>query len=344
MNKEYGNSKYYKIAARYLSGEMSEQEKKSFLHDVKKDPKLQQELFLLEKHWNRLGPGTDSFKNVPDTEKSWAALKHRITANGEEQPEFNIANRSRFGFSTYAAKIAASILLVVSVGLAVYWQLSEQADKAMISLNTGSENTTLVQSLEDGSVVYLADNSNFVYPKNFTNNERRVNLSGEAFFDVAKNPEQKFRVETGQAMIEVLGTSFNVKIIDENHTEVYVETGKVLVKMNNKPGLSRELSQGELLRITDNNFSDIVKTDTYNTAWRKNRMQFKDESLHKILNVISQNHDIDFLIEDEKLKERKLTLTIDDASPLLIGELIASSLNCSYKQKENNSIVFFDKE
>ncbi|MFW5793785.1 MAG: FecR family protein [Bacteroidota bacterium] len=343
MNKEYVNNKYYELAAKYLSGEMSDKEVNAFLHDIENNSELQHELFLLDKHWNNPGSEIVAKTDMPDAEQSWSSLKQRILNNeGGLSKKIN-SNKKPQSLSIFVAKIAASILLIVFIGFAAYLQFEKLNEKDLLSLSTGSENTTLIQSLDDGSVVYLADNTNFKYPKHFAKDERKVNLSGEAFFEVTQNKEQKFRVETRQAMIEVVGTSFNVKNIEENHTEIYVETGRVIVKMIDNPKLSQEVSQGELLTILDNKFGGIINTNTYNTAWRKNRMQFKDESLHKILKVLGQNYEIDFLIEDETLKDRKLTLTIDDAKPLLLGELIASSLNCSYRQTEDNSIVFFNK-
>ena len=61
----------------------------------------------------------------------------------------------------------------------------------------------LVTTLEDGSVVYLAQESTLQYPEHFTTDKREVNLQGEAFFDVAKNHEQTFLIETGKVRLSM---------------------------------------------------------------------------------------------------------------------------------------------
>ena len=70
------------------------------------------------------------------------------------------------------------------------------------------EKPTLVKTLEDGSVVYLAQESTLKYPEHFAEDKREVNLQGEAFFDVAKKPEQAFTIETARVRVEVLGYGF----------------------------------------------------------------------------------------------------------------------------------------
>lgn len=84
--------------------------------------------------------------------------------------------------------------------------------------------------LSDNSVATLAKGSSISYPRHFATHERRVYLTGEAFFDVAKNPEQPFLVYTNETVTKVLGTSFRIKAFDGDNTEmVAVKTGRVSV-------------------------------------------------------------------------------------------------------------------
>lgn len=84
--------------------------------------------------------------------------------------------------------------------------------------------------LSDNSVATLAKGSSIRYPRQFAERERRVYLTGEAFFDVARNPQQPFLVYTSETVTKVLGTSFRVKAFDGDNTEmVAVKTGRVSV-------------------------------------------------------------------------------------------------------------------
>ena len=100
-------------------------------------------------------------------------------------------------------------LILLGVGAVVYLNLNREPAIAMVKLNTVNETNTLITTLEDGSVIYLAQNSLFSYPQDFESASRNVELKGEAFFDIAPNPDKPFIIETGEALIQVLGTAFN---------------------------------------------------------------------------------------------------------------------------------------
>jgi len=101
-------------------------------------------------------------------------------------------------------------------------------------INTGSisqvaakgEKKTIL--LPDGSLVFLNSKSSISYSKDFKN-KRELKLTGEAYFEVKKNPERPFLVETEKIKTRVLGTSFNIKAYKNSQTMVSVNTGKVEV-------------------------------------------------------------------------------------------------------------------
>lgn len=97
-------------------------------------------------------------------------------------------------------------------------------------VKTNATEVEMTVLLSDNSVATLAKGSSIRYPRQFASNERRVYLTGEAFFDVAKNPEQPFLVYTNETVTKVLGTSFRVKAFESDNTEmVAVKTGRVSV-------------------------------------------------------------------------------------------------------------------
>lgn len=94
--------------------------------------------------------------------------------------------------------------------------------------NEGTDQKTV--DLPDGSQVKLFPKSRLSYPKAFTSAQRAVNLSGEAFFNVTKNPQRPFLVYANELVTKVLGTSFTIRAFDKNaKVEVIVKTGKVSV-------------------------------------------------------------------------------------------------------------------
>ncbi|MCF0069962.1 FecR domain-containing protein [Dyadobacter sp. CY261] len=95
---------------------------------------------------------------------------------------------------------------------------------------TNQADVEITVLLSDNSVATLSKGSSIKYPRHFSASERRVYLTGEAFFDVAKNPNVPFLVYTNETVTKVLGTSFRIKAFDGDNTEmVAVKTGRVSV-------------------------------------------------------------------------------------------------------------------
>ena len=334
--KNINNTDYQNIA-RYLAHEMNAKEEKLFQEEISVQENLREEVHILEGLWNRLNkkkPG-NSPQNL-DTDTAWKNLSDRIDQDDSTRRiEFNKRNSAPVWL-----KVAASFLLIVSLGFAVWFITGNLSDENMLTYYTDDTDVTLVQKLSDGSVVYMAKNSNLMLPVVFDDQKRKVALTGEAFFDVQSNPQKPFFIETSVGEIEVLGTSFNVKTIENGGLEVFVETGKV--KVNIKDDQSYYLEQGELLEVANGKANISFAADLYNTAWRKNHMQFKDETLENILSVIDQNFAANSQVKDPELNQRRLTVTFYQASPQLMAELIAVSLDIDV-EINGNDIVFSRK-
>jgi transmembrane sensor len=128
-------------------------------------------------------------------------------------------------------RVAASFLLVLSFVYAYqYWSSSKSLpDVALKKIaNLKGQRTRII--LPDESVVYLNASSTLTFPEVFSGSERTVELTGEAFFDVVKNPEKPFVVKTNNISTVVLGTSFNVRsFAADGSIDVSLVTGKVRV-------------------------------------------------------------------------------------------------------------------
>ena len=330
------NIDFEKIA-RYLSDEMERDELYEFRQELSQNSYLKTEVDLMEKVWEDMKSSTSgTTQTEPDTNSAWENLSGRLAKDGL------LPAKKKTRFPDWL-KIAASVLLLVSLGMAAWFISGIRSDEQLLTLSTDDADITFVQKLNDGSVVFMARNSVISLPKEFEKQQRKISMSGEAFFDVSHNPQQPFYVETTLAGIEVMGTSFNIKELDANTMEIYVETGKVKVNLKNKDGESFVLEQGELLEIKNGVAGKSYAADIYNTAWRKNHMQFKDETLENILSVLNQNFPVQMMVENPELNQRKLTVTFYNTSPGIIGELIALSLGIEHVTSDDNVIIFRNK-
>lgn len=155
-------------------------------------------------------------------------------------------------------------------------------------------------NLPDGSKVWLNAASSLKYPANLSAfNERRVELRGEAYFEVAKNNHKPFIVETDKQEVAVLGTHFNVKsYADDNSTRTTLLEGSVQVipKTNRitrttlKPGLQAELNDNGL-KVRP------VETDD-EIDWKNGDFVFKEESLESIMRKIARWYDVEVIYEN----------------------------------------------
>lgn len=329
------NVDFEKIA-RFLAHEMERIELQQFRQELTQNSHLKAEVETMKKIWiNMNASDRSAYDSGAGTDTAWENLTGRLEKDGLLPTHKKI----EADFPGWL-KIAASVLLVVTIGVAAWFIADIRSYDNLLTLTTDDGYVTFVQKLDDGSVVYMASNSVVRYPKKFENKKRKLSLSGEAFFDVKYNPEQPFYVETSLADIEVMGTSFNVKEQGLNSMEVFVETGKVKVNLKDRDGSYFLLEQGELLKIHNGMAEKSFAADTYNTAWRKNHMQFKDETVENILSVLTQNFPLHIIVEDSELNQRRLTVTFYNTSPEIIGEIIAVSLGIEHETSNDNTITF----
>ena len=159
--------------------------------------------------------------------------------------------------------------------------------------------------LPDGSKVWLNAASKLIYPVTFTGRgQREVTLSGEAYFEIAKDKQHPFHVKSAGQVVEVLGTHFNISTYaDEPNVKTTLLEG--LVKVNEailKPGEQATLENNKI-KIT------AVNTD-YAVAWKDGRFVFNSENLESIMNEIARWYNVNVEYEDPSLKKETFFGTI----------------------------------
>lgn len=178
----------------------------------------------------------------------------------------------------------------------------ERRETPVVSYNTittpvGSQYQLL---LPDGSEVWLNSASSFKFPAAFTGEKRTVFLTGEAYFEVAKDKSKPFEVLAGESRVEVLGTHFNVMAYnDEPFTETTLLEGAVRV---NHGGLQKVLEPGQQARFTpgDNDLS-VVNADTDEAiAWKNNLFVFENTGIDQVMRRIKRWYNVEVAYKGEK--------------------------------------------
>lgn len=165
--------------------------------------------------------------------------------------------------------------------------------------------------LIDGTEVELNANTTFTFNNATTTNERNVALVGEAFFDVAKDKNRPFRVQSSDMLVEVLGTEFNISNYqDQEYTSTTLVEGSI--KVSNPQNESQIIKPGYQAKLYRNQNAinvDVANVQTI-TAWTTGRMIFTNEKLENLLPKLSQWFDITFKIEGEPIKNFEFTGTL----------------------------------
>src|SRR5690606_38930997 len=126
------------------------------------------------------------------------------------------------------------------------------------------------------------------YPERFGSNERRVQLKGEAYFEVAKDAKRPFRIVADKTIIEVLGTTFNVNAYKNKVTTSLVEGSVKIIK----DGQQKMLKPGQEAIVQDNEIK-IEKVDLdKSTAWQRGEFYFEGNNLEEIFGQISRWYDV----------------------------------------------------
>lgn len=200
------------------------------------------------------------------------ALEHR-QGSVMKQDDFNVINDS--GSLAYLGKTA----------VVEYHTLSTPAGKQY------------ELKLPDGTTVWLNAKSSVTFPTAFTGNERKVYITGEAYFIVKGNSKQPFQVDVNKkAMIEVLGTEFNVNAYtNEPEVQATLLNGKIRVK---KDAQAVELSPGDQARVDDTKLElkKNVNTDLY-VAWKQGVFRFDNASAAAVLRQLARWYDVDVVYE-----------------------------------------------
>jgi transmembrane sensor len=149
-------------------------------------------------------------------------------------------------------------------------------------------------ALPDGSQVWLNASSSLRYPIAFTGRERRVELTGEAYFEVAKRSDMPFRVGTGGMLVEVLGTHFNIMAYaDEEAVKTTLLEGAV--KVTKGPGSKRLLpgQQASLYRANDRMEVDQHANTEEVVAWKNGLIQFEGQDLKTAMRLIARWYNVE---------------------------------------------------
>lgn len=243
-----------------------------------------------------------------------AEARQLISESDKRKPVYRLFTNSNF------KKIAASVVLLLSLGGVLYifdstnyTDAKEQIEIAMDYYQSGARQMKHI-SLPDGSVIYLnSDTKLGIVTVSFNKDKREIWLEeGEAFFEVAKNPEKPFIVHSRNLETTVKGTSFNVRAYKElDESSVSVRSGKVEVHNENKLLGILTKDRQIVYNKTTGHFEEQQASWEDAAAWMENRLVMKQANVKELKLRLRQHFGVDLQIKENALEGKLLSCSFN---------------------------------
>lgn len=268
-------------------------------------------------------------------------LMQKVQNNNESIPETNKLWPTRW------MKYAAILILPLMFGL---YQLSKNKKEVITRValieSYNPKGQRSIVSLSDGTVIYLGSSSKICYPKTFSN-VREIELVGEAFFKVKRDPARPFIIHTNNIQTKVLGTSFKIEAFKGNPIEVSVATGKVTV--DRQADASRKhltpvavLTPGNLV-----NWDEKTKKATLAKIspqeleqWKDGNLTFNNQRLADVVAVLERCYNVKIHISSNTLSNYRINTTCSlNESITKIMDIMGKAASFKYKLQGDQIII-----
>lgn len=341
------------LITRTLSGEATEEEQARLKEWLKAHPEDRFFIESLQSYWS----DEDTFPRQ-DLDARFPLMMEKAKSGQTETSKFA---KSKKRFPLLSRWLAAAVfagLLVVSVWW--IWQSSAGAGQQHIHEVAAAKGEKSYLLLPDGSKVWLNSGSTVYYDKEFSGPLRQITLKGEAFFDVVKDANRPFVVQTPELAIRVLGTSFNVKAYeDDGSVETTLLTGRVTLEprvtaahksISLKPGEKavyiKEYSEESAHTAADGKpakplsfiiqeLPDVTGGDSAfaETSWIYNRLVFEGDTFLELAKKMERWYDISVVFKNKEVSSFRLRGAFEDETleQALKGLQLIAPFNYSIK-------------
>ena len=328
MAEDKNHKEFLDLIPKYLSGEASDSEVKRLEQWVLSSPENKKRFNLFKKAWMLSGI-EGNYQNI-DVEKEWLATSEKLFSEAKVVPLKEKPNR-RIGLFLRIA-VAVALLIVASVW--IYNSVNRIDYQEVVA-----EHEIKEDQLSDGTQIAVNQFSSVKYIESKDENVRKVELTGDAFFDVERDTARPFIISTQEVEIEVLGTSFYVDSRENlSEIQVIVKSGSVKVSAGNDQVV---LAANEI-GIFDKSTKQLTKKendDVNYMAWRTNVLVFEETGLERVVFDLNRKFHSNISIADEALKTCTLTATYDDKSLEAIILIIEKTLDIK-ADIEGDNIIF----
>lgn len=317
------------LLKKYISGKTDKQERADIRHSVSQMSDKELELLLWDV-WN-------DYDDIKEANSDFNVILNKI-----RQPQRRIISWRP------VASVAASILLCVMLGLQVYnykdnRRLNEFVNQEAIMNVESGERTNI--TLPDGTRVALNAGTTISYSVNYGLKNREVNLSGEAFFEVVKNPDKPFKLNTEYVGVEVLGTEFNVNAYaDMDWVETTLINGSV--KLTTKGATPQSIIMSPKDKVVYSKAADKLSivsgvSTRQEIAWMEGYLVFRSIAFGDVIKKLEKRYgvEIEIMNQDDNIGTFTGSFKEDYVNGAL--KILQDIYNFTYTDHEGRICIYF---
>lgn len=347
----------WQLVSKKLSDEATPEELTELEELLRLHPEMHYAIQHIQDLW-QLQP-----KPAPETEEAFRRHLEKMSAGGIDVSSWtqdsasstppSPPTRKRPIAARYLAGLSFAAIIIVIIMVWQNGQTAQVSPQNLSEISTRNGSRTRI-NLPDGSVVWLNAGSKLVYDKNFNGRLREVSLSGEAYFDVAKNADKPFIIHAGKMDIKVLGTLFNVKSYPgEAHTEASLIHGSIEVMLKDRPSEKIILKPNEKIIVANEpELADVTKkasvrnepivairhlnyepndSTIIETSWVENKLIFQDEAFKEMAPRLERWYGVNIRFKNDKVQQLRFsgTFTRETIEQALAGLKITGGFNYS---------------
>jgi len=323
------------IFIKYLQGNCTETEFEQLLLWIREGSLNASDRGMVQDIWDEFEPEAGPVERIKYT-RVLDKIHHQININ-QNSAQYIIHKAPAKNRILSILTRAAAILLLPVLSLLFYTNLSDRdryADNLKDLEVDAPAGSRMHIKLGDGTKVWLNHGSKLKYPHRFAGENRKVFLTGEAYFEVAHNAKVPFIVGTNLLEVKATGTAFNVSAYPgDNNIQTTLVEGKVILYERKYNLEIKALSPGECLKfdVQKNIYAIESEHTEKNIAWKDGLLVFKNERVEDVAKKLARWYNVEVEIANEKVKEFTFTATFMDETLPQVLELLTLATPVSYQ-------------
>lgn len=308
------------LMAKKIADELTDEENQLLQQWLDSDVNKLNEFKDYRKMWDH---AQQSGRPNIDVDQAWGKVSQQLSGT------------KRFSLLTSSyARIAAGLIAALTIGLWFYAKPTVKWSEA-----TTASNQVKKITLPDGSIAWIHEFSTIKFHGDFSGNSRKVVLSGLAFFDVVKNPDKPFVIETPRGEVRVLGTSFEVSAYPKDSFErVTVNTGKVQFKSGSANAVTLLAFQQAV--ITKKN--EVLVTDfdsSHKVTWQTGTLEFSNDRMDKVAEKLERYYHVKVTFTNPNIIHCHFTGAFKQQSLNNVMNAMSKALQFTYEIIGNTVVV-----